>query len=79
MTARLKEALEHLSPQGIERLTEFAENLARSETKGKSEGHLSLDWAGTAAGAYPEYASGVEAAHAAMAIMRQAMDKEQSR
>lgn len=76
MTARLKEALEHLSPQGIERLIEFAETLARMETTGEGGARLSLDWAGAAAEAYPECGSGVDAAHAALAMMRQAMDKE---
>jgi hypothetical protein len=79
MTARLKDALEHLSPQGIERLTEFAESLARMETTGKGDGHLSLDWVGAASEAYPEYRSGVDAAHAALAMMRQAVDRELSR
>ena len=76
MTTRLKEALEHLSPQGMERLTEFAETLARMESTGDSRGRLRLDWVGAAADAYPEYGSGVDAAHAALAMMREAVDKE---
>jgi hypothetical protein len=76
MTSRLKEALEHLSPQGIQRLTEFAESLARTETSGNGGRYLSLEWVGRAWTAYPEYASGVDASHAALAMMRKSLEKE---
>ncbi|HEX4055664.1 MAG TPA: hypothetical protein VHX86_15475 [Tepidisphaeraceae bacterium] len=76
MTARLEEALQRLTPQGIQRLTEFAESLARMESAKAGEAHLGLNWAGAASDAYPEYRSGVDAAHAALAMMRQALDRE---
>jgi hypothetical protein len=38
-----------------------------------------LDWAGQASAAYPEYESGVDAAHAAMAMLRDALDKRLSK
>jgi len=75
MTVRLEEALRQLTPQDIERLTQFAETLARMELAKAGEGHLNLEWAGAASGAYPEYQSGVDAAHGALAMMRQALEK----
>jgi hypothetical protein len=72
MTARLEQVLRSLSSQDLERVTKFAESLAQG--KAVTETHLRLDWAGAAA-AYPEIESGVDAAHAAMGLMRQAMNQ----
>jgi hypothetical protein len=79
MTVRLQEALRRLTPDAIERLTEYAESLARTGPTVPSGDHLKLDWAGQASAAYPEYESGVDAAHAAMAMLRDALDKRLSK
>jgi hypothetical protein len=78
MTARLENAVRMLSPQELARVTEFAESLAQAKGQSGRE-HLSLDWAGAAADAYPEFKSGVDAAHGAMGLIRESIEKGLSR
>lgn len=83
MTSRLENALRQLPPDQIEKVAEFAESLARrthqpatAEPKPK---YLKLDWVGMAADAYPEHASGVEAAHAVGDMIRESIDRSRPR
>jgi hypothetical protein len=78
MTVRLEQAIRGLSPQDVERVAKFAESLAQAGTNEQAN-HLQLDWAGAAEAAYPEYESGVDAAHAAMRLMGEAIDRGLSR
>jgi hypothetical protein len=70
MTMRLENAIKRLAPQDIEQVTRFAEQLANHEANSKPQKYLKLDWIGSAEGAYPEYQTGVDAAQAAMDMMR---------
>lgn len=78
MTTRLQEAIQRLSSPDLQRVTEFAEALVKAGDTQRPE-HLQLDWSGAAGDAYPEYQSGVDAAHAALRMMRESLDRELSR
>lgn len=76
MSTRLENAILQLPQDKLDELADYAEFLAMKAAGAPAQPqHLKLDWIGTAADAYPEDATGVDAAHAAMAMMREAVEK----
>jgi hypothetical protein len=78
MTTRLRKAIECLPPDKLESLTDYAEFLAKDST-GKTASpqsrFLELGWVGKGADAYPQHESGVDAAHAAAEMRRDAIER----
>jgi hypothetical protein len=79
MMERLKKAVEQLSPEQLEQLTEYAESLAAQAGEPEQPQFLKLDWVGKAADAYPEHASGVEAAHAIPVMIIESIERSLSK
>ena len=79
MTERLKNAIEQLSPAQLERLAEYAESLVAQPGEREQPQFLKLDWVGKAADAYPEHASGVEAAHAIPGMIIESIERSLSK
>lgn len=76
MSTRLENAIHQLPQDKLDELADYAEYLAMKAAGASAQPqHLKLDWVGAAADAYPEDTSGVEAAHAVMAMMRDAVEK----
>ena len=78
MTERLNKAIKRLDPQELEQVTSLAEALARRHV-GSGQACLKLGWVGSLASDYPEYASGVDAAHAATKMWRESIDRNLSK
>ncbi len=83
MTARIENAIRKLLPEELEKLADFAERLLqerRSCEAGKDTSkHVSLSWEGMGGDLYPEYKSGVDAAHAATEMRRDAIRRKLSK
>jgi hypothetical protein len=76
MSSKIEQAIRQLSPDKLRRLEQFAQQLIdEPEQQPGCPSHLQLDWIGKAADEYPEHQSGVEAAHAALDMMRRALDR----
>lgn len=75
MTARLEKVLRELSPEEIEKVSDFAEFLASRQPVSLEQARLLLDWAGAAASLKDRYASGVDAAHDALNIMAESAER----
>jgi hypothetical protein len=77
MTKRLEDALRQLRADQLEKVADFAELLARQQShpSAQASAFLRLDWIGMAADAYPEHASGVEAAHAAGRMIGESIER----
>jgi hypothetical protein len=76
MTTRLERAISQLPPEKLEELVNYAERLAQEAAPPVQKPRfLKLDWVGMAADAYPEHASGVDAAHAAARMWREAVER----
>ena len=77
MTKRLEDALRQLRADQIERVAAFAELLAKQQQSSRAESNrfLKLDWVGKGRDAYPEHASGVEAAHAAGRMIIESLER----
>jgi hypothetical protein len=68
MTKRLEDAIKELTPEELEKLTEYAEQLARAviQPRNLAPGPMKLDWAGCLKNG--PYGSGLEAQEAAKHI-----------
>jgi hypothetical protein len=78
MTKRLEQALRQLSPEEAEKVADFAEALASrhaAAVAADDRRFLKLDWIGKAAAMYPEHASGVDAAHAAIRMIAESIER----
>lgn len=79
MTERLSSALKQLPTSEIEKVADFAEFLASRQPKvnaTEKPRFLKMDWAGGAAELGKEFASGVEAAHAAADMIVESAERK---
>jgi hypothetical protein len=79
MSSKIEQAIRQLSPDKLRRLEQYAQQLIDESEGAKGSDHLQLDWVGKAADAYPEHQSGVDAAHAALEMMRRALERDTPR
>jgi hypothetical protein len=77
MTKLLEDALRQPPDAQIKKIADFAEFLVSQQqaAPSPSERFLKLQWVGSGADAYPEHASGVEAAHAAGRMIAESRER----
>ena len=78
MSSKIEQAIRRLAPDKLKRLEQYAQHLIDESEAAARPDHLQLDWVGKAADAYPEHQSGVDAAHAALEMMRRALARDAS-